>query len=43
MYNLKYSSNYSDMIGSLWFCSKDETANSNNAIAADDDKSTGCS
>ena len=29
------------MIGSLWFYSKDGTANSNNAIAADDDKSTG--
>ena len=43
MYNLKYSLNYSDMMGSLWFYSKDEAANLNNAIAADGDKSIGCS
>ena len=38
MYNLlEYSFNYSDMTGSLRFYSKDEAANFNNAIAADDD------
>ena len=34
---LEYSLNYSDNTGSLWFYSKDEAANFNNTIAADDD------
>ena len=38
VYNLlEYSSSYSDTAGNLWFYSKDETANFNNAIAADND------
>ena len=38
MYNLsEHSSSYSDTAGNLWFYSKDEAANFNNAIAADDD------
>ena len=36
MYNLiKYSSNYSEIIGVLWFYSKDEGANFNADIAND--------
>ena len=38
VYNLlEYSSSYSDTAGNLWFYSKDEATNFNNAIAADDD------
>ena len=38
MYNLlEYSSSYSETTGNLWLYSKDEAANFNNAIAADDD------
>ena len=37
MYNLlEYSSNYSDMVGSLWFYFKDEVTNFDNDIAVDD-------
>ena len=37
MYNLiEYSSNYSEIIGSLWFCSKGETTNVNADIANGD-------
>ena len=37
MYNLtEYSSNYFEKTGSLWFFSKDEATNLNNAIADDD-------
>ena len=37
-YNLiEYNSSYSDMTGSIWFYSKDETANFNNDIANTDD------
>ena len=44
IYNLlEYSSNYSDPTSSLRFYFKDEAANFNNAITADDDKSIGCS
>ena len=33
VYNLlEYSLNYSDMTGSLWFYSKDQTTNFNNSI-----------
>ena len=38
MYNLlEYISNYSNTTGSLWFYSKNETANLNNATSTDDD------
>ena len=37
MYNLiEYNSNYSEIIGRLWFCSKDETTNVNADIANGD-------
>ena len=36
MYNLlEYSSNYSDLTGSLWFYSKDEATNFNAGVADD--------
>ena len=38
MYNLReYSSNYSEVTGSLWFYSKDESTKFNNNIVNTDD------